>query len=879
MFLPSIGMATGLSIVDTASKSATVEVNNYLQLGPLFFKNPAFIDKPDINGSYYNAEFLFKYPFFELKNLKPVKDGEWKWNGQLFTWKLQESSVNNRVKLLDSTSAAWTLSCFYLRSESFQNIVLEISQSPAFEVYMDGEKILSQKVLQDTNHAKAQTKSLDIEPGFHVFFIKSLYLGSSDIKKNIWPKEMLNPLQISFTDVEFPLTVGAEVEAFYGMDHYLYGESVYNPLLSYKSEYIALRHIKGNTEKEKYDSWYEIYKTSNLNDSPLEAVQQFTGIFNFSFSSLSAQYAYMKKEGKYTQIYVGKNGQVAKMVYETTGDLSSFAWDPQGRFLILSMETSAEESKNGLKNLSSPADQWPTYRDRISLHKLDLVSHNLIPLTYGYFSTDLMDISRDGRYILFSTMEIKDTMRSYMAQNMYYMNLDSLKPRLLWTSFFSGNAQISPDGKTLMVAGPEYMFTDPNTEGVSLPCDSCFIANDYNIKAFIYNLETGKVKAIAENFDPSWQSYAFENEGKYVYFMADDKDEVNLYAYELASGAFKKIPLELQVLSNFDVKADALVYCGSSADKPSQAFLIKGNAAKLGFTSKGSSFCIANPQKELLENVKIGEYKDWTFVVTKGDSIDATYYLPPNFSASKKYPCIVYYYGGTSPTPKALAMRYPKSVWSSNGYVVLVLQPSGAIGYGREFAARHVNNWGKTVADEIISATRQFCQEHPFVDSTKLGCIGASYGGFMTQLLLTRTNLFAAAISHAGISSISSYWGVGFWGYLYISGATAFSFPWNRKDIYVDQSPLFNADKIHTPLLLLHGTSDHNVPIGESYQMYKALRLLGRPVSMVTVEGEDHGIVGFEKRLAWENTILAWFARYLKGESQWWNSLYPPAME
>ncbi len=144
------------------------------------------------------------------------------------------------------------------------------------------------------------------------------------------------------------------------------------------------------------------------------------------------------------------------------------------------------------------------------------------------------------------------------------------------------------------------------------------------------------------------------------------------------------------------------------------------------------------------------------------------------------------------------------------------------------------------MADEIIDATKYFYRNNTFVDSTAIGCIGASYGGFMTMLLATRTNIFAAAIAHAGISSISSYWGgEGFWGgYLYSSAATADNFPpWNNPELYTKQSPLFNADKVTTPpLLLLHGGSDTNVPPGESIQMYTALKLLGKTVEYVEVE-------------------------------------------
>ena len=209
------------------------------------------------------------------------------------------------------------------------------------------------------------------------------------------------------------------------------------------------------------------------------------------------------------------------------------------------------------------------------------------------------------------------------------------------------------------------------------------------------------------------------------------------------------------------------------------------------------------------------------------------------------------------------------------GYVVYVTQPSGTIGYGQEFSARHVNAWGIKTADDIITGTKKFCEAHPFVNPKKIGCIGASYGGFMTQYLQTQTDIFAAAVSHAGISSISSYWGEGYWGYGYSAAASANSYPWNNKELYVEQSPLFHADKINTPLLLIHGTVDTNVPIGESIQMFAALKILGKEVEFLQVEGENHGIADFKKRMAWKKSIFAWFAKWLQDDPAWWDSLYP----
>jgi dipeptidyl aminopeptidase/acylaminoacyl peptidase len=206
---------------------------------------------------------------------------------------------------------------------------------------------------------------------------------------------------------------------------------------------------------------------------------------------------------------------------------------------------------------------------------------------------------------------------------------------------------------------------------------------------------------------------------------------------------------------------------------------------------------------------------------------------------------------------------------------VYILQPSGATGFGQAFSARHVNDWSRTTADEVLAATEAFLAAHPSADPERVGCIGASYGGFLTMRLATRSDRFGAAISHAGISNIAAYWGEGWWGHLYSALATAESYPWNAREIYVEQSPLFHADKITTPLLLLHGTEDMNVPLGESDSLFTALKVLGRDVEYVQYQGEGHWILDYPKRRQWHQTIVAYFDWKLKGDASWWEALYP----
>ena len=266
--------------------------------------------------------------------------------------------------------------------------------------------------------------------------------------------------------------------------------------------------------------------------------------------------------------------------------------------------------------------------------------------------------------------------------------------------------------------------------------------------------------------------------------------------------------------------------------------------------------------------------KRWTFSNKDGVEIEGRYYLPPNFDANKKYPCIVYYYGGTSPVSRDFDGRYPKNYWSANGYVVYVLQPSGATGFGQEFAAKHVNEWGSIVPEEIIMGTEKFIAAHSFIDKNKLGCIGASYGGFTTETLISKTDLFAAAVSHAGISAVPSYWGEGYWGYAYGAVANANTFPWSNPEVFLKNSALYNADKINTPLLMTHGTSDTNVPPGESVQLYTALKLLGKEVEFLQCKDQSHFVLEYGQREKWSKSIIAWFDKHLKKDADWWDAIY-----
>ena len=486
-------------------------------------------------------------------------------------------------------------------------------------------------------------------------------------------------------------------------------------------------------------------------------------------------------------------------------------------------------------------------------------------LTFGYQNTYSNCISNDGKEIIFSSGKRRITQRPFYLTSVYKMDINTLKTDTLITDEgYISNCLLSPDKKQLLIVGSGDAFG-----GIGLNIKPGQISSAFDNQLFLMNLSDNKVKPLTKNFNPSIANVQWDQANGAIYFTANNRDCVNLYRMNSSSGSIHQLNTNEDIVKHFALASNApkMVYYGESASNANRLYLMD--------LKKESTTLHEDLNPDLLKDIALGTCQSWDFVNSRGDTICGRFYLPHNFDRTKKYPMIVNYYGGCTPVERSFESRYPHNVYAALGYVVYVLEPSGAIGFGQEFSARHVNAWGDYTADDIIEGTKEFCRTHDFVDSKKIGCIGASYGGFMTQYLQTKTDIFAAAISHAGISNITSYWGEGYWGYSYSEAASADSYPWNNAPLYTEHSPLFHADKIHTPLLFLHGAVDTNVPIGESIQMFTALKMLGRETAFVTVSDQNHQIMDYHKRQKWQNTIFAWFAKWLQNDSTWWNELYP----
>lgn len=579
----------------------------------------------------------------------------------------------------------------------------------------------------------------------------------------------------------------------------------------------------------------------------------------------STLYFTKKTDETYSLFTLDAASQKQQLLAEELSE-SNFTISPDASYLIYNKYVEGVKDEGPLKRILSPDDRLAGYRDRYYIEKYDLTTGIRQPLTYAGYSNFLYCISPDSRKIIYGTSVDRPDKFPFYFQDIMEMDVTTLKTdTLMRDATYITDIIYSPDGRQLFITGAPEAF-----DGIGKDNGGRKYSNDYDVQGFIFTIADRSVNPVTVSFDPAIEgSPVWNHADGNIYFRASAGFDLNVYCLDPRSGRISKIDFGMPCISSFSIGLDnARQIAASGGD-----FSYAGRAELLDLKS-GKITLLDDPYSADFPDLVTGEMSPWSFKASDGTNIECMQVLPPDFDPERKYPMIVYYYGGCSPTQRSVSV-YDPQIFASRGYVTLVINPSGAYGYGQEFSSRHANAWGKRTAEDIIEGVEQYCATHPFVDDSKIGCLGASYGGFMTQYLQTLTDKFAAAVSHAGISDVTSYWGEGNWGYSYNAIAAPESYPWNNPELFTRQGSLFNADKIHTPLLLLHGSVDTNVPVGESIQLFNALKILGREVEFIQVDGENHYISNYDKRKKWHAAIMAWFAKHLQDAPQWWEEMYP----
>jgi dipeptidyl aminopeptidase/acylaminoacyl peptidase len=316
-------------------------------------------------------------------------------------------------------------------------------------------------------------------------------------------------------------------------------------------------------------------------------------------------------------------------------------------------------------------------------------------------------------------------------------------------------------------------------------------------------------------------------------------------------------------------KSWSMSWLAGSYDHPYDVYVAGPAGAdsdKTGSPVAGAAQCLShiNPQQADYNWMTV-ELRHWKMF--DGKTSEGLLYKPENFDSTKKYPILFYFYERDadnlydyqSPSPDRAIINIPYFV--SNGY--LVFDPNIYYKAGQP---------GEDAYNSVISAAR-YLSRFKWVDTTKMGLEGHSWGGYQVAYLVTRTHLFAAAEAGAPVANMTSAYGGIRWGtgisrqFQYEKtqsriGATL----WQHPELYIKSSPLFRADKVTTPLLMMHNDADGSVPWYQGIEYFSALRRLGKKAWLIEYNGEDHGLLERRNQKDWSLRMSQFFDHYLKGE-------------
>jgi dipeptidyl aminopeptidase/acylaminoacyl peptidase len=648
-----------------------------------------------------------------------------------------------------------------------------------------------------------------------------------------------------------------------------------NPVISPDGRTVVFRVTTTDWANNSYDS--ELWMSRD-GEAPVQLTRtNKNNSFGALFTPDNKFVSFLADRGDKTQLYIiSVNGGEALQVTKEEDGILDYWWSPDGTRILFSKadaETKKDKTikdrygaygvegeeyrQNHLWLLSFNYDSvllagaLPCYpsKDSTKTDSSKYLKKNCINLpiakrlTEGNFNVNNFAWSPDGSQIAFNR-QVNPLINSGITSDIVLLNVATRKMKTVVSNptgdFFR---YWSPDGKS-------FVYTTSLTDSTNF-----YYKNSY---LFAYDLATGKSTELAKSLDEQkfvidWNKYGLIigalQKMKLQYFLVNDKD-----------GNYKAldIPLDLLGSASFSKNSDRIAIAGRNYNDLQEIYLWKFNEPLKKLTNLNSQ--ITN------WNTPVNEVIQWKS--TDSAIIEGILSKPKNFDPKKKYPLLVIVHGGPTgidlPDPTPLYV-YPVMQWVEKGAMVLRVNYRGSAGYGEKFRSLNVRNLGVGDMWDIVSGI-DYLNSKGVIDTSRMGCMGWSQGGYISAFLATNTNIFKAISVGAGISNWVTY---------YVNtDITPFTrqylqaTPWNDMDVYLKTSPMTNINKAVTPTLIQHGEFDKRVPIPNAYELYRGLQDRGVPSRLIVYKGFGHGINKPKERLAavWHN--WQWFNKYVFGQTE-----------
>ena len=848
-----------------ADDGTEIGVTEHLMLGPMPLHNTLFGDGDQVKTWLDHDDFNYR-------ELLPMEGDSVDWMSSFSgSWRKSAGEAAEFASIGSDPAAGFIAA--YVTTDRRQTLTIKVETPYPAALFVDGINEIQINSLAEETVPNLLYTDVDLHTGKHLILIKTIKPTGEYEQK--WQVHLKLNTQDGYDSNTVSCTTDP-VKTFSQYEDYGTINGISSLVVSGDGKLCAIERSKRNKYDYKKHKWIEIRKVAG---GALHRSIDFNKSITTPRFSNDGKSIYFKSSADGSSViwkYDIETGKSLKIFGPVEG-LVKFIISPDDKFIYYTSD--GERPVRGTDDYTLKTtlkERLTDWSDARTLHSGSLsggTSHRLTAC--GNFALDEFALSPEGDRIVFTRRTAIEG-RPFFRTKFWSMNLITGENRLLQSRLVPFetrplNLTFIPGADNLVFTMASHFTGEDEIDGVLMNLSEVDIwsmdLNTLEMKNLTGDnpAPTGEPGYTVDEKIGSINSLFWNPRDKRLYYGAMVRGCNQVYSLDIENpGDVRQVETSHVYIKHADISANGrrMVFTSEGLNRPVSAYSHDLKNDKSGL--------LLDPNPDLSENFRMGTYEHWDFTDSLGHLIDGWLLYPPDFDPARKYPCIVYYYAGVWMLDESFYYTY--QFWNANGYIVYALSPVGAMGHGDEFSAYHVNDWGTLATNDIIEGVRKLTAEKDFIDAGRMGCYGGSYGGFTTMDLLTKTDVFACGVSMYGISNIASYWGGGVWGYTYGDIALAKSFPWNRKDLFTDNSPLFNADKISTPLLLLHGEDDVNVPALESRQMFTALKVLGREVAMVTFPGEDHGIIGkFENYIAHREMMLEWFDKYLKDQPEGWD--------
>ncbi|MGS0689424.1 prolyl oligopeptidase family serine peptidase [Shewanella sp. 0m-8] len=396
----------------------------------------------------------------------------------------------------------------------------------------------------------------------------------------------------------------------------------------------------------------------------------------------------------------------------------------------------------------------------------------------------------------------------------------------------NSNPQFSPNGKTLA-------FTQQLIHG--------FYADTSRL--VLMDMKKRQPKVINDTWDRSVSRFGWTQDSKGFYAAIDDAATSRIYHINANNGKVKAITKDTNFGKPVMAKDGTIVATNDSFLYPARLVTINPRNGK---TTRLDSF-----NDDILADVDMGTYESVTYKGYNDQDIQMWVHYPPGFDRSKKYPLMMLIHGGPhSAITDGFHYRWNAQTFASWGYVTAWPNFHGSSGFGQEFADSINPDWKNKSLEDVFKATDWFKQQE-WIDSERLVAGGASYGGYLTSIILGQEHPFNALMIHAAVYNMYSQMAADF-----SVHSTRFGNYWEKPEIYKAISPHYFAENFNTPTLVIHGQLDYRVPVGQGFELFRTLQTRGVESKMIYFPDENHWIMKPNNSIYWYNQVEDWMTRF-----------------